>query len=142
LILRSGRRLFSPQRTQVILTSNPIEEDHHLRLVLRYVERNPLRARLVERAEQWPWSSLARIADVLALDAGPVPRGAGWVEAVNAVMTAGECLAIRESIHRNRPLGSEAWMQATAVKLGLESSLRDRGSRPTKPTGEVTLDSK
>jgi hypothetical protein len=30
----------------------------HLRLLLAYVERNPLRAGLVERAEDWPWSSL------------------------------------------------------------------------------------
>src|SRR5436190_718858 len=36
----------------------PIEADEHLLTVLRYVERNPLRAGLVERAELWPWSSL------------------------------------------------------------------------------------
>ena len=30
----------------------PIDEDDHLRVVLRYVERNALRASLVERAEQ------------------------------------------------------------------------------------------
>src|SRR5438093_3976224 len=36
----------------------PIQEDDHLRAVLRYVERNPLRAGLVRRAEDWPWSSL------------------------------------------------------------------------------------
>jgi putative transposase len=37
----------------------PIQQDDHLLTVLRYVERNPLRARLVKRAELWPWSSLA-----------------------------------------------------------------------------------
>jgi hypothetical protein len=36
----------------------PIAADEHLRSVLRYVERNPLRAGLVERAEDWPWSRL------------------------------------------------------------------------------------
>ena len=36
----------------------PIQEDEHLLVVLRYIERNPLRAGLVERAERWPWSSL------------------------------------------------------------------------------------
>jgi putative transposase len=35
-----------------------IEEDQHLLTVLRYVERNPLRANLVEKAEDWRWSSL------------------------------------------------------------------------------------
>ncbi len=36
----------------------PIQEDEHLVRVARHVERNPLRAGLVERAEDWPWSSL------------------------------------------------------------------------------------
>jgi putative transposase len=37
----------------------PIEENEHLLSVLRCVERNPLRAGLVARVEDWPWSSLA-----------------------------------------------------------------------------------
>ena len=36
----------------------PIQQDEHLVAVLRYVERNPLRAKLVRRAENWTWSSL------------------------------------------------------------------------------------
>ena len=32
----------------------PIQDDAHLLTVLRYVERNPLRAGLVDRAEAWP----------------------------------------------------------------------------------------
>ena len=31
----------------------PIEGDEHLLTVLRYIERNPLRAHLVDRAEDW-----------------------------------------------------------------------------------------
>jgi putative transposase len=38
--------------------SFPIEEDDHLFAVLRYVERDALRANRVERAEEWRWSSL------------------------------------------------------------------------------------
>src|SRR4051812_22599060 len=33
-------------------------DDYDLLTVIRYVEANPLRARLVERAEDWRWSSL------------------------------------------------------------------------------------
>ena len=40
--------------------SFPIEADEHLLAVLAYVERNALRAGLVERAEDWRWSSLWR----------------------------------------------------------------------------------
>ena len=35
--------------------SFPIESDEHLYAVLRYVERNPVRANLIERAEAWRW---------------------------------------------------------------------------------------
>ena len=56
----------------------PVQEDDHLRVVLRYIERNPLRAALVERAEDWRWSSIhgAAIGDaaLIHLDAGPAPR--------------------------------------------------------------------
>src|SRR5205814_5019713 len=40
--------------------SFPIEGDDHFYTVCRYVERNPLRANLVQRAEHWRWSSLWR----------------------------------------------------------------------------------
>src|ERR671924_1622 len=40
--------------------SFPIAADEHLAAVLRYVERNPLRAGLVKRAEDWRWGSLYR----------------------------------------------------------------------------------
>src|SRR6266446_3630332 len=38
--------------------SFPIEQDDHFLQVCRYVERNPLRAGLANRAEKWRWSSL------------------------------------------------------------------------------------
>ena len=40
-------------------------KDRHSLVVCRYVERNALRAGLVERAEQWAWSSLWRRRRVL-----------------------------------------------------------------------------
>ena len=40
--------------------SFPVESDEHLDTVLRYVERNPLRANLVEQAQDWRWSCLSR----------------------------------------------------------------------------------
>src|SRR5713226_8406175 len=38
--------------------SFPIERDEHFYRVVRYVERNALRANLVAKAEEWQWSSL------------------------------------------------------------------------------------
>jgi putative transposase len=112
----------------------PIQEDDHLRIVLRYIERNALRAALVPRAEQWSWSSLDAGGHKPALDPGPAPRGPGWVEAVNAPMTEAECEAIRTSIRRGRPLGSDQGVRQTAETLGLQSSLRAPGRPPATKT--------
>jgi putative transposase len=109
----------------------PIQEDEHLRTVLRYVERNALRAGLVDRAERWRWSSLAPGPHHPPLDPGPVPRGAGWVEHVNAPMSEAEVASLALAIRRDRPFGGEGWTRATAERLGLLYSIRPRG-RPKR----------
>ena len=110
----------------------PIEQDAHLLTVLRYMERNPLRAGLVARAEDWLWSSLREWGRAgTFLDAGPVPRPADWVAWVNEAMTEGDVERIRHSVNRGTPFGIEAWAVRTARHLGLEASLRPRG-RPRK----------
>ena len=57
----------------------PVESDNHLLAVLRYVERNPLRALLCEHAEDWKYGSAWRTANGdaesrLVLSEWPVPR--------------------------------------------------------------------
>jgi putative transposase len=113
-----------------------IEEDQHLYTVLRYVERNPLRAGLVRRAEDWPWSSLAcRLAggEVAArrLSAWPVAMPRQWTKWINKPQSEAELTSLRESVNRGRPFGSEVWTQALVTRLGLQSSIRPRG-RPRK----------
>jgi putative transposase len=117
--------------------SFPVESDDHFYTVCRYVERNALRARLVKRAEKWPWGSLgcdqhpAAAAESPTLAAWPVPRSRLWTDHVNQPQTEAEVDAIRVSIQRGRPFGSPAWQQRTAKRLGLESTFRPRG-RPRK----------
>jgi len=57
----------------------PVETEDYFYQVVRYVERNALRANLVACAEQWPWSSLRRgERDDPAfpiLSPWPLPRG-------------------------------------------------------------------
>jgi len=118
----------------------PIQDDDHLLVGLRYVERNPLHPGLVGRIEAWEWSSLHGHAQgplALWLDPGPVLRGPQWVEAVNAPMFETELAPIRRSLQRAAPFGSEAWTLQTAIALGLESSLKPLGrSRTTADQGE------
>jgi putative transposase len=114
----------------------PIEGDEHLLTVLKYIERNPLRARLVDRAEAWPWSSLQWLSKPehapVRLDPGTVPRGSAWIDGVNESSADPEVERLRECIRRDRPFGSPNWTIATARSLGLESRLRPRG-RPYDP---------
>jgi putative transposase len=112
----------------------PIQHDDHLLTVLRYIERNALRANLVTRAEAWAWSSLALLEKEPRpawLDVGPVPRPANWLAYVQEAQTEVEVERVRRSIERGMPLGDAAWAEQTAKRLGLEASLRPRG-RPRK----------
>ena len=120
--------------------SFPVQSEDHFYQVLRYVERNPLRANLVERAEQWRWSSLwRRIAGTPAersvLSDWPLPRPRNWSKLVNDPQTESELAAIRRAIERGRPLGDQDWVRRTAKRLGLESTLR-APHRPRKLPGD------
>ena len=112
--------------------SFPIQTDHHYLTVLRYVERNALRAKLVTRAQDWRHSSLTRRAradpDPL-LAAGPVDLPRNWVALVNKPHE--QVAAIQNSVQHSAPFGSHAWVARTAARLGLEWTLRPRG-RPRK----------
>jgi putative transposase len=115
--------------------SFPIEQDDHLLRVCRYVEANALRAGLVPQAQNWPWSGLyARRhgGKPLVLSNWPVDRPSTWTHIVNQTMPAAELESLRKDhIHRGRPFGSEAWVQRTAKRLGLVSTIR-RVGRPRK----------
>jgi putative transposase len=118
--------------------SFPIQTDGHLLTVLRYVERNPVRANLVEAAVDWPWSS-ARFwrqeSRPSFLEIGPVERPSNWLDWVDSAQTAAELAVLRRSVARGAPFGGMPWVEATARRLGLESSTRPRG-RPPKPRND------
>jgi len=108
----------------------PIQEDEHYLTVLRYAERNALRARLVDKAEDWRWSSVRHRAGAELgglLTEGPVPIGHEWTNYVNGIETEAELASLRNSVNRGTPFGVDDWSQRTAAALGLESSLRPRG---------------
>lgn len=117
--------------------SFPVEQDEYFYQLVRYVERNALRANLVEQAEAWKWSSLSRrfagAADERQwLADWPVPYPKKWRQIVNEPQTEPELEAIRRSVLRGRPCGSPDWVQQTAIRLGLESTMR-LPHRPKKP---------
>jgi putative transposase len=115
----------------------PVQTDDHFYGLVRYVERNPLRANLVALAEHWRWSSLhwavgqspvfSRLAD------WPLARPADWLAIVNQPQSEAELQALRRCVNRGCPLGDDAWVATTAKTLQLEFSLRRRGRPKRSP---------
>ena len=110
--------------------SFPIETDDHFYSVVRYVERNALRAGLVRRAEDWPWGSLhhrVRGQHSSLMADWPLPEPRHWCDHVNQPMTEAELEAVRRCLRRGCPYGHAAWVEQAAERLGLQSTLRSRG---------------
>lgn len=130
-----GRMRSSGRLWQGRFKAFPIQHDGHLVAVIRYVERNALRAGLVARAEDWPWGSLAwrlGTASGPALAAPPCPLPAHWPDIVNRPQSADELAALRACANRQRPYGSDAWTREYVERLGLESSVRPVGRPPNR----------
>lgn len=106
--------------------SIPVQNDMHLLRVWRYVERNALRANLVRRAEDWPWSSLCHCGGGAGfkVDEGPIRLPPDWIEIVNQPQTESEVAAIRAATAREIPFGTDDWKRAAGLPL---SPARPRG---------------
>ena len=103
-------------------------DDAHYVQALRYVERNPVRAGLVRRAEDYPWSSAAGHCglreDVLAPDTGLLTEKMGDWRAFLAEGELGEeTNQLRMHTRTGRPLGGEMF-------LNLLETLLNRTVRP------------
>jgi len=110
--------------------SFPVQDDQHLLTLLRYVEANPLRARLCKSAGGWPWASDAirqNPQSHLVLADWPVKRPANWNKLLEDKIAEGDLVKLRTSVERGRPYGSDPWVQRTARRLGLTFTLRPRG---------------
>jgi putative transposase len=133
---RAKRRVGYGHLYQGRFKSFPVESDEHFYAVVRYVERNALRAGLVQRAEDWQWGSLHQRTGKPAGPSPcdwPLPQPPDWTEYVNSPQTEAELEAIRRCLRRGSPYGDAAWTEQTANQLGLQSTLRRRG-RPRKGT--------
>lgn len=116
--------------------SFPIEDDEHFLSVCRYVERNAYTAELCQTPESWRYSSLYRWRNGTAkekslLSKWPIARRPNWLSWVTEPLSAKEQKRLQWSIRRGAPFGNDSWVESTARRLALESTLRPRG-RPRK----------
>jgi putative transposase len=113
-----------------------VQTDDHLLTVCRYVERNALRAGLVERAEAWRWGSLWRTTygdaqQQAMLSNWPMARPTDWVTWVNGDEESADLTRLRQSVVRSQPFGEMAWVIEMIERFGLVSTMRNEG-RPRK----------
>lgn len=120
-------------------------DDAYLIAAVRYVENNPVAAKIVERAEEWRWSSARshvagkRVAgdtltDVAAL--GEHVRNWRAMLRHGAELgdsdAAGEAMAeeIERRLRTGRPLGTEQWLDRREAELGRALRPQKRGPKP------------
>lgn len=104
--------------------------------LVRYVERNPLRARLVKKAEGWQWGSVWRrekgtLQEQSLLSEWPVSIPKNYITLLNEPQSEVEVEAMRQSIARGNPFGSDSWVRRVIKRYDLETTVRPRG-RPKK----------
>ena len=111
----------------------PVQNNQYLEVVMRYIERNPLRAKLVRKAEKWKWNSLyfRHINQTGFLSNPPIKIEEDWLEWVQMAITEEELHKIRNSVNRCTPFGSQIWIKRKVKEMGLESTL-NRIGRPKK----------
>jgi len=116
----------------------PIQTEGYFYAACRYVERNPVRAGLALRAEDWRWSSAGRDVSArprdIVLSSWPIERPEDWLDLINSFESPTELAHIRRSALRQLPLGDPAWVGRMANQLGIASRLRPPG-RPQTPRG-------
>jgi putative transposase len=117
-------------------------DEAHLWRAARYVERNPVRAHMVDRAEDYRWSSARAHAynkpDPLLDPGSPIVGAVGnWAEWLVAEDIPSELAAIRTATGRNLPLTDEAFISELEVQSGrrLRSGKRGRKVKTETETG-------
>jgi putative transposase len=116
-----------------------VQDDGHLLCVLRYIEANPLRAKLVKQAGDYRWSSFRAhglgASDFLldpvegheALAVQHAARVRRWSAYVHQTPEEAELAAIRRSSASGLPFGDRRWVDRLGKRLHLDLTIRPRG---------------
>lgn len=113
-----------------------IDTDNYLLAVIKYVERNPVRAKLARHCEDWRWGSVCRrirgtISERELLDDSPSPLPKNYSEWVNAADNPKDIKLIRSSVLKGVPYGREKWVGKMVDTYRLGSTQHSPG-RPKK----------
>lgn len=112
------------------------QDDDHFLSLIRYIERNALRANLVNRAEEWKWGSAyyreyGTPKQKKLFTSWPVQKPNDYLVWLNQPQTEDEGNVILKSIKKGSPYGSSSWRKKVIKKFNLEITLNPIG-RPKK----------
>jgi putative transposase len=109
-------------------------DEGHLAAAARYVALNPVRARLVDRPEQWPWSSarahLAGKDDQLVEVSPLLERLGDFAAFLGSAEDQRATRALRIAETTGRPVGSAEWISELEASSGRSLAARKRGPKP------------
>jgi putative transposase len=113
-----------------------VDNDNYLLALIKYVERNSVRAKLVGLCEDWQWGSAWRRTNgnkeqMKLLDESPTPFPENYQQWINTPDKEEDLLNIRASLNKGVPYGREKWVDQMVVKHHLESTMKNPG-RPKK----------
>jgi len=101
--------------------SFPMDE-HYLLAAVRYVEMNPVHANMVERSEDYAWSSarahLAGRDDGLVTVKPMLDRVGNWREYLESGLDDATIGLLRKHSNTGRPLGDESFLDTLESKAG------------------------
>ncbi len=99
-----------------------VMDEPYLLAAARYVELNPVRARLVASAEDWPWSSarahLSRCDDRLVQVAPLLTMVPDWQALLNSALREEELRDLREHSRTGRPVGNGTFIERLEAVVG------------------------
>lgn len=111
-------------------------DEAHLMSALRYVALNPVRAGLVERPEDWRWSSvhaqLGRVAGDGVTDTAPVHERYPDFASLLADDDADGFQALRRAESIGRPLGDAGFLERLEALTGRRLRRQKPGRKPEK----------
>ena len=109
-------------------------DERYLYAAVRYVERNPVRAKIVKKAQEYEWSSarshVERRADDLLSDFYLTEEIADWKDYLQEEEQAEELNVLRRHGETGRPLGDPQRLMKLAFKYGWDLIPKKRGPKP------------
>ncbi len=113
-----------------------VDSEKYLLTIIKYTERNAVRAKIVRLCEDWRWGSAWRRIYGTAqqkklLDQTSIGLPSDYVGWINTSEKLDDLNTIRISINKSVPYGSGPWVEKMVLKHHLESTLKSPG-RPKK----------